>query len=217
MKKLFLIGLLVLSAQAMAKNEVRLVHQTCKLAVHPTYTNDGLNLIVTQAANDYLSDKGYKVITMDQAREETDNVMAIKVDLRTTIDGKKGRCKAIMSLRPTIDELGSDMLLATIIDKKGSYKTVSNKCIKQIIKNVKKYPKCGTVLDPEAEQDLPPQDDQTGDDQTGDDQTGDDQTGEEGDVAEDDQQDDQAGEEEGNEEDGPLKRFGKRIAGIFKR
>jgi hypothetical protein len=197
MKKLFLLCLIVLSAQAMAKNEVRLVHESCKLAVHPTYTNDGLNLIVTQAANDYLTDKGYKVLSMEQARAETGNVMAIKVDLRTTIDGKKGRCKAIMSLRPTIDELDSDMLLATIIDKKGSYKTVSNKCIKQIIKNVKKYPKCGTVLDPDAEGDLP----NDGSDNT-----------DEGDIADDNS-------EEGNQEEGDsagdkVRNF---ISGIFRK
>tara|TARA_Y100000591_G_scaffold324972_1_gene345210 strand:- start:1602 stop:1865 length:264 start_codon:yes stop_codon:yes gene_type:complete len=73
------------------------------------------------------------------------------------------------------------MLLATIIDKKGSYKTVSNKCIKDIIKNIKKYPGCSTVLDPEAQQDTPDEDDQTGDDQSGD--IADDQEEDSGDTA----------------------------------
>ncbi len=152
----------MLTFQAMA-GDVRLVHETCKLAVHPTYTNDGLNQIVTQAADDYLTKKGFKVITMEQAENEKDNVMAIKVDLKTTVADGKGRCRAIMSVRPTLHELDSDMLLATIIDKKGSYKTVSNKCIKDIIRNIKKYPGCSTVLDPEAQQDTPDEDDQTGD------------------------------------------------------
>ncbi|MFT6070734.1 MAG: hypothetical protein ACJAT2_000705 [Bacteriovoracaceae bacterium] len=150
MKSLFLVCLFALSLQAMA-SDVRLVHGTCKLAVHPTYANDGLNQIVTQAADDYLSKKGYKIITMKAAEEEVDNVMAIKVDMKTTVSEGKGRCKTVMSLRPTLRELDSDMLLATIIDKSGSYKTVSNKCIKAIIKNIKGYPACSTVLDPDAE------------------------------------------------------------------
>lgn len=167
MKNLFLVCLFALSAQVMA-SDVRLVHGTCKLAVHPTYANDGLNQIVTQAADDYLTKKGYKIISMKAAEEEVDNVMAIKVDMKTTVSEGKGRCKTIMSLRPTLRELDSDMLLATIIDKKGSYKTVSNKCIKAIIRNIKAYPACSTVLDPDAEIDssndvpeVPEQDEQT--------------------------------------------------------
>lgn len=195
MKNIFLLCLSVLTFQVMA-DDVRLVHKTCKLAVHPTYTNDGLNQIVTQAADDYLSKKGYKIITMDQAQNETDDVMAIKVDLKTTVADGKGRCRAILSLRPTLYELDSDMLLATILDKKGSYKTVSNKCIKGIIKNIKAYPGCATVLDPLAIQN------DSSDDQT-DDSTTDDQSG---DVAED--------EEEQTQDDakGRIKRF---FAGIF--
>ena len=150
MKNLFLVCLLARSIQAMA-SDVRLVHGTCKLAVHPTYANDGLNQIVTQAADDYLTKKGYKIISMKEAEQEVDDVMAIKVDMKTTVSEGKGRCKTVMSLRPTLRELDSDMLLATIIDKKGSYKTVSNKCIKAIIRNIKSYPGCSTVLDPEAE------------------------------------------------------------------
>ncbi|MBK25757.1 MAG: hypothetical protein CME70_17290 [Halobacteriovorax sp.] len=180
MKNLFLLCLFVLTFKAMA-GDVRLVHDTCKLAVHPTYTNDGLNQIVTQAADDYLTKKGFKVISMEEAEQENDNVMAIKVDLKTTVADGKGRCRAIMSVRPTLHELDSDMLLATIIDKKGSYKTVSNKCIKDIIKNIKKYPGCSTVLDPEAQQDTPDEDDQTGDDQSGD--IADDQEEDSGDTA----------------------------------
>lgn len=202
MKNLFLVCIAMLTFQAMAKDDVRLVHQTCKLAVHPTYTNDGLNQIVTQAADDYLTKKGYEIITMDQARQETDNVMAIKVDLTTTVADGKGRCKTIMSVRPTIDELDSDMMLVTILDKKGSYKTVSNKCIKALIKNIKKYPACSTVLDPHAEQDRPSDD---GGDQ-GDDQTGDDQSG---DVADD-------VEEGGSEDDTLGAKFKRFIAGFKK-
>jgi len=86
---------LLFSIQALA-GEARLVHPTCKVAIDPTYTNDGLNQIVTQAAKDYMEKKGYSVISMEEARSLNNKIMAIKVDLRTVVNDGKGTCKAVI-------------------------------------------------------------------------------------------------------------------------
>jgi len=152
MKKLIvLLSLLSISSFA----EVRLVHGTCELAIAPTYTNDGLNVFLTQAAKAHLSKKNFTV--SDYATASAD-AMAMKLDLTTEVDesGKKANCKAVLSLRGTLDEAGSSMLLANIAQKKGSIGSVANKCIAEILKAIKDYPTCSTVLDPDAAQDPVP-------------------------------------------------------------
>ena len=167
MKKLIvLLSLLSISSFA----EVRLVHSTCELAIAPTYTNDGLNTFLTEAARAHLTKKNFTV--SDYATAGAD-AMAMKLDLTTEIDdeGKKGSCKGILSLRGTLDEAASSMLLVNIAKDKGSVHKVANKCIKQILKAIKDYPACSTVLDPDAAQDpvpTPGDDDDNGDVDNGD-------------------------------------------------
>ncbi|MBT3584047.1 MAG: hypothetical protein HN509_04005 [Halobacteriovoraceae bacterium] len=185
MKKTFIFLLSLTMTQAAfawGSKKPTLIHKTCQVAVDTTYTNDGLNTIVTQAASEYLSSKGYGVTTKEDAKGAADETMALKVDLSTDLSKKKGSCKAIVSLRGTLDEEASAMQLASVIKKKGSLKSVANKCIKAIIKQIKGMPKCATSIEPK------PADDNDGTD-----------TGDSGDV-----NDDQTGGDQGqsDEEEG---------------
>lgn len=162
MGKITLVIMGLLFAQvSFAKNEVRLVHPTCKVAIDMNYTNDGLNTFLTQAATQSLSKKGFEVVAMEDAQGGADQVMAIKVDLSTEAVKKRGKCKAVLSLRSAIDDGQTSMLLANIVKKKGSIVKVAGKCVKGVIKAIKAYPKCGTVLDPDTQVDepTPPSDD----------------------------------------------------------
>ena len=157
MLKYFIVSLFLLVAHAVQakRNEVRLVHPTCTLALDTSYTNDGLNEVLTEVANQSLTKKGYKLTTMADAQGKADPTMALRVDFSTTLGERRGACKAILSLRGSVDDMNANMLLANIVKGKGSLRTVANKCVKGMIKAIKAYPKCSTVLDPEAKPEPP--------------------------------------------------------------
>ncbi len=140
--------LVILLTTATAQANVRLVHPTCDVTLKPNYSNDGINTIVNEAAKKYLSQKGFTVLDYDSLKGFTDEFMVMNYDLNVKFEGKKAYCKGILSLQGAIDE--SAMLLVNVSNKKGRLTSVANKCVKAVIKDIKDYPACDTVLDPTA-------------------------------------------------------------------
>ncbi len=138
---------------AFAASKPVIVHESCVVAVDPTYNDNGLNVFLTQMVRNVLTKKGYaEVISIDEVTADT-SAMGLAIDLTASTKGdskNQGTCEAIVTQRGVAQETReeSPMQLATIIKKKGKLHKVASKCIKEIQALLKKFPECVTSVKP---------------------------------------------------------------------